>query len=213
MRQISRGIADRQEGKKRGLRRYPRPFRISVVDFELVLKKLLDEFDNNQVRYAVIGGFALGVLGHVRATMDLDFLIHRDDLDKLDDVLGRLGYKRVAHTENVSHYSHPDTAWGGVDFVHAFRKSSLEMLERAKSYPVFGGRKSVRTADPEDIIGLKVQAMTNDPDRKPQDLSDIETLMRIHGARLNWSLIQDYYDLFGIGDEVQELKERFGRAK
>jgi putative nucleotidyltransferase-like protein len=183
------------------------------VDFELVLKNLLSEFDKNQLRYAVIGGFALGILGHVRATMDLDFLIHRDDLDKLNNMLTGLGYQRVAQTENVSHYAHPDAAWGGVDFVHAFRKSSLAMLDRAKSYPVFSNRQSIRTVDAEDIIGLKVQAMTNDPDRKPQDMSDIETLMRIHGTRLNWSRIRDYYDLFGIGDEAQKLRDRFGHVK
>jgi len=39
------------------------------VDFELVLKRLLAEFDGDRIRYAVIGGFALGVLGVPRQTL------------------------------------------------------------------------------------------------------------------------------------------------
>ena len=102
------------------------------MDFEHVLTTLLAEFDRLRIRYAAIGGFALGVLGVPRATLDLDFLVHRDDLDKLDTSLTALGYQRFVDTENVSQYRHVDTLWGSVDFVHAFRKFALAMLERAK---------------------------------------------------------------------------------
>jgi hypothetical protein len=47
------------------------------VDFERVLKALLAEFERHRIRYATIGGFAMGVLGVPRATADLDFLVHR----------------------------------------------------------------------------------------------------------------------------------------
>jgi len=87
------------------------------------------------------------------------------------------------------------------------------MLERSKSYPVFDGKQAIRAADPEDVIGLKVQAMTNDPDRKPQELGDIEALMRLYGSKLDWGRIQEYYDLFGIGDDGRRMKERFRRVK
>jgi hypothetical protein len=181
------------------------------VDFERVLRALLAEFRRNKIRYAVIGGFALGVLGYGRATMDLDFLVHRDDLEKLHARLTALGYERLLQTENVSHYQHRDGAWGGLDFVHAFRKISLAMLARAKSYKVFGGKQRIRVADPEDVIGLKVQAMVNDPDRKSQEVADIEMLMRLYGAKLDWQRIQDFYDIFGLKDEASRLRERFGR--
>ena len=184
-----------------------------AVDFERVLQALLAEFDHCRIRYAAIGGFALGVLGHVRATMDLDFLVHRDDLDKLHERLTELGYGRIVRTENVSHYRHREEAWGGVDFVHAFRESSLAMLGRAKSYPVFGEKQTLRTADPEDVIGLKVQAMTNDPERKPQESADIEALMRLHGSNLDWERIQEFYDIFGVGEEAKKLRRRFARVK
>lgn len=145
--------------------------------------------------------------------MDLDFLVHRDDLKKLDGVLTTLGYTRVFQSENVSQYRHPDAAWGSVDFIHAFRQISLAMLDRAKDYPAFGGKQSLRTAQPEDVIGLKVQAMSNDPERRPQEQNDIERLMARHGGQLDWNRIQEFYDVFGLSEEAKTLRERFDRAQ
>jgi hypothetical protein len=182
------------------------------VDFELVLKAVLGEFRRYKIRYAVIGGFALGILGYRRATMDLDFLVHRDDLEKVHERLTALGYKRHIQTENVSHYQHRKEAWGGIDFVHAFRKASLSMLDRAKNYKLFGGKQNIRAVDPEDVIGLKVQAMVNDPDRKVQEMADIEMLMRLYGPKLDWLLIEEFYDIFGLKEEASRLRERFARV-
>jgi len=183
------------------------------VDFEIVLKTLISEFSRLKIRCATIGGFALGVLGAPRQTIDLDFLVHRDDLENLDAALTALGYTRVFHSENVSQYRHPDTAWGSVDFIHAFRKISLAMLDRAKDYPALGGKQSLRTAQPEDVIGLKVQAMFNDPERRAQEQSDIERLMAQYGRRLEWERIQEFYEVFGLADEAKKLRERFDRAQ
>lgn len=183
------------------------------MDFEIVLKTLISEFSRLKIRCAVIGGFALGVLGVPRQTMDLDFLVHRDDLEKLDKAMSALGYARVFHSENVSQYRHPDTAWGSVDFIHAFRKISLAMLDRAKDYPALGGKQSLRAAQPEDVIGLKVQAMFNDSERRAQEQSDIERLMGQYGRRLDWDRIEEFYDVFGFAEEAKKLRERFDIAE
>ena len=183
------------------------------VDFELVLKTLISEFSRLRIRCAVIGGFALGVLGVPRQTMDLDFLVHRDDLAKLDGALTALGYARVFQSDNVSQYQHPDAAWGSVDFVHAFRRISLAMLDRAREYPALGGNQSLKTAQPEDVIGLKVQAMFNDPERRAQEQSDIERLMGQYRRRLDWDRIEEFYDVFGFSKEAKKLRERFDIAE
>ena len=161
------------------------------MDFELVLKSLITEFSRLKIRCAAIGGFALGVLGAPRQTMDLDFLVHRDDLEKLWGALTALGYTQVFQSENVSQYRHPEAAWGSVDFIHAFRKISLAMLDRAKDYPALGGKQSLRTAQPEDVIGLKVQAMFNDPERRAQEQNDIERLVAHYGHQLDWNRIEE----------------------
>jgi len=127
-------------------------------------------------------------------------------------ILTAFGYQRVFHTENVSQYQHSDAAWGSVDFLHAFRSVSLAMLERAKKYPIFGGKRNPPTLDPEDVIGLKVQAMANDPARIARERSDIEGLAQHYGANLDWDRIEEYYAVFDLRHEAKKLRETFSRA-
>ena len=185
----------------------------SPVDFSQVLKTLLTEFDRRQIRYAAIGGFAMGVLGAPRGTFDVDFLVHRDHLTSVHELMTSLGYQRFAYTENASHYLHQDKAWGAVDYLHAFRPIALGMLERTRAYPVFEGTLQIRVAQPEDVIGLKVQAMANNPLRRAKDQFDIEALMERYGSSLDWKRLQGYYDLFEMGREVRPLRKRFDHAQ
>lgn len=183
------------------------------MDFQQVLPALLEAFRQQPIRYAALGGFALGVLKVPRTTQDLDFLVHRDDLDSLDQVMSRLGYHLVGRTENASRYLHGDSGWGAVDALHAFRTFSLAMLERAQSYPVFDGTVTVKVLQPEDVIGFKVQGMANNPMRVTQDLVDIETLMAYYRHKLDWARIQEYFDLFELGQEGRRLREQFDHAE
>ena len=62
------------------------------MDFERVLRDLVADFTEREIRYALIGGFALGALGLPRATMDIDFLVARAALPVLDEVMARRQY-------------------------------------------------------------------------------------------------------------------------
>ena len=178
------------------------------MDFERVLTALLRELHQQRIRYAVVGGFALGALGVPRSTMDVDFLVHQDDLESLHEIMSRAGYQRTFRSENVSHYRHADAVWVPVDILHAFRSISLGMLERAQSRPGFPGGPAVNVLQPEDVIGLKVQGMANNPLRTTKELADIESLMTYYGRRLDWGRIQEYFDLFELGHEARRLRER-----
>lgn len=183
------------------------------MDFAQVLRALLEGLQQAKIRYGVIGGFALGALGAPRATVDLDLLVHQEDLGALHQVLTSLGYTRDVHTENVSHYRHKEGRWGAIDVLHAFRTFALGMLERARILPVLGGAASLRVLEPEDIIGLKVQAAANNPLRQLQETADIEALMAVHGKTMNWTRLQEYYALFDRANEVAGLRARFGHAQ
>lgn len=179
------------------------------MDFTKALAALIDGFEAEKVRYALIGGVALGLLGRARATLDIDLLVHKDDLGAAERLMGRLGYKKAFSTENVSQYEHGDIPASRVDFVHAFREISLSMLRRAKNAAILKG-KTARVAAAEDVIGLKVQSMANDPNRKSGDLADIEALMELRGGELDWELVSEYFMLFGMKDILGDLKRRFG---
>lgn len=77
------------------------------VDFKFFLEKIIKEFGKENVRYALMGGFALGLWGVGRATVDIDFLVDRDDLVKVVKVMHDSGYECKFNSENVSQYVSP----------------------------------------------------------------------------------------------------------
>ncbi len=178
------------------------------MDFKKVLQGLLEGFDKRQIRYALMGGFALGLWGVPRATVDIDFLVTLDDMGKVHDIVSSLGYERKYHSENVSQYTSPHAVFGEVDFIHAFREASLGMLQRAEKKEIFGGRRTINVLVPEDIIGLKSQAMANNPTRTAVDLADIESLMDLYGSNLDWARIEEYFDLFDMSPLALELRKK-----
>jgi hypothetical protein len=177
------------------------------LDFKLVVEKLITAFEDDGIRYALMGGFALGARGLSRTTVDIDFLAHSGDLDKIHAIMTGLGYDRVYHTENVSQYVSADTIWGEVDFLHAFREISTGMLQRAESKIIFNGALHIKVLKTEDLIGLKVQAIANDEARKPVDIADISALIALHKMDIDWPLIERYFSLFGLEDLLKDLRK------
>ncbi len=180
------------------------------MEFRLIIEKILAEFVKAKVRYALMGGFALGALGIPRATVDIDFLVLRDDMERVAHIMAEMGYRCVYESENVSQYASSEKIFGEVDFLHAFREASIGMIERAEEKKIFGEGLTIKVVKPEDLIGLKVQAIANDESRKAVDLADIESLMSHFGTKLDWPLIEDYFSIFGMSEMVKELRKKYG---
>lgn len=175
------------------------------MDFRTTLRHLVRAFDDAGIGYALIGGYAVGLWGVARGTVDIDFLVARDDLPRLDPVMSACGFALIHRSDNVSQYRSPAA---GIDFIHAFRRHAQAMLGRAVVRTIFAGEVEVRVLRPDDLIGLKVQALANDPQRTALDRYDIEELLRLHGATLDWQLVEEYFALFDLSDLFAELKNK-----
>lgn len=156
----------------------------------------------------------MAMRGVQRATLDADFILLADDLDVAHSILQSLGYRREFHSENVSHYMGMEPMLGRVDLLHAFRAATLGMLERAERLQLVPGC-SIPVVHVEDLIGLKVQAVCNDPSRAISDWSDIHQLVESAGRAnhpLDWELIEDYLDLFDQSHHLSTLHDFHGDA-
>ena len=179
------------------------------MDFEAVSRMVLEQFSKNHIRCAVIGGFALHAAGFPRATKDIDFLVHVDDLPMVKNILIGLGYDIVHESSDVVNFWGKLKELGGIDFIVAHRKYALAMLQRAKPYEIIDGY-TVQVAVPEDIIGLKLQAIANDPERASQDMADIEWLIKHHHKVLDRKILEEYFGLF---DRIEDLTRLYQGVK
>lgn len=179
------------------------------------LPKIVTAFDAQNLSYALIGGLAMALRGVQRSTLDADFILLSENLKHCDTVLKKMGYQCEFQSENVSHYFSKDLSLGRIDFLHAFRPASLGMLKRAERMPLMPDC-SIPVVLTEDLIGLKIQAALNDPERYIGDWNDIYMLID-HSARsgcdLDWELILEYMEIFDLVDEFQQLKNRYGQIK
>jgi predicted nucleotidyltransferase len=168
------------------------------MEFKLVLTKLLGEFGRRNIRYALTGGFAMGLWGVGRATADVDFVLERDDADEVDAVMRELGYECRYRSENVAQYLSPLKIFGEIDYIFAFRPPSRKMLARAESMAVFNGELTIRVLKPEDLIAMKMQAVKNDPERREMDLADIRALADIYIKDMDFEIMDQYAKLLNM---------------
>lgn len=181
------------------------------MNFELVFRELLKRFKEQNIRFALIGGFALHAAGFTRATRDIDFVILAEDRLKIKNIMAQLGYELTHESQEFSNYWHPMAPLGCVDYLHAHREYARKMLARARSHKILGDFE-VPVLIAEDIIGLKVQSMVNNPQRQALDMADIEYLIREKFDQLNWGLIREYFGAFGRQDELDNLRKRIKNA-
>ena len=183
------------------------------MDFETVLRWLIENFNAQNVRFALMGGFAMHVAGYMRSTQDLDMLVLKEDMPKVKDLMVAFGYELIHESEDVSHFAGKLRQLGHVDFLHAHRSYAKNMLQRAKECGILENKFKVKVLQPEDLIGLKVQSSSNDPARYHQDVADIEFLIRMNTSVLNMDLVKEYFDLFHREEELNNLLKKIQNAQ
>ena len=154
------------------------------------LRELHAAMDLAKVSYMLIGGFAVNIHGYVRATHDLDIMVLADDSDLLHDTLCGLGYSAIDRRPDLACYFRGNDR---LDILYARRPVSQRLLAQA-AYADLNGL-SVPTISVEGLLGLKIQAFSDDP-RRIRDLTDMMELVKVNRATLDLDEVRGYFRLF-----------------
>jgi len=157
-----------------------------------------DALSKAGVEHALIGGIGLATLGIHRATEDVDMLVFGDDRTRAEEALSSTGFVLRFSTAEVLHFE----GKGRLDLLLANRPLSREMLVRALVFAPHG----IKCVSPEGMIGLKIQAYTNDRKRELQDKADIQSLMEKFPG-LDRNQVRAYAELFGEWETIRSLGE------
>lgn len=169
------------------------------------IRLVLESARRGEFRVALIGGFALPFHGVRRATGDVDFLVEGAGGEALDADLLAARFRCLHRSQNAAHYAAPRRDLSSIDAVYARRPASLAMLDRAPERPIASADFPVAVVDVEGIIGLKVQAIANDPKRRRRDVDDIVALLERSLPTVDLALLREYFALFEMGDELEEI--------
>ena len=168
------------------------------MNLKEVLKTLIAIFNEQKIDFVLSGGLALSTMNIFRFTKDIDFLIFEESREKVHEIMIKLGYELqdFSSTEIISYLS-PLRVFGQVDFLLAKRKYTKAMMRRAAVKDVFNGDFQVKTLRIEDLIGLKIQAIFNDPENRYLiDAPDIQRLLSIHQNNIDLEIIREYFKIF-----------------
>lgn len=176
------------------------------MNFKKVLETLIPEFQKNKIDFALIGGHALYFANIARTTLDIDFMVLLEQSDIINDIMKKYEYTLNYKTNDVANYTSLFVELGQIDFLFAHRKYALKMLKRAEYKQIFN--LNIKVIKPEDIIGLKIQSSSNDPQRFHKDMADIEEIIRENIKNLDLELVKEYFSLFNRESELNEILEK-----
>jgi hypothetical protein len=176
------------------------------MNLKVVLKNLITRFNEQNIDFVLCGGLALSTMGIHRLTKDIDIVVDEISKNTAHRIMTELGYeKQDFSSDEIVSYLSPLKVFGQVDFILARRKYTRAMIQRAKRTYVFEGELEVKTLLPEDLIGLKIQAISNDPqNRYSIDASDIQNLLALHRGTMDMTLVREYFRIFDKEDLLDE---------
>jgi hypothetical protein len=182
-----------------------------VVDDPFVrsIELVLAVARRGRFRVALIGGFALPFHGVQRATGDVNFLVDARGADRLHAALLEAGARGLHRSADAASYGAVAGRLSPLDFIYAHRARAQRMLARAKRRLLRGARLRVPVVGVEALVGLKLQAMANEPG-PVQHEADIRALLAASRESLDTRLLRDNCRLF---DRERDLDRLLARAR
>jgi hypothetical protein len=173
------------------------------MDFSRVIDEVAGFFDRENVRFSLVGAFALHAYGLSRATSDLDFVTESSVRGRLVAFLESLGYETLYASSGYSNHLHPKFEMGRVDLIYVDEGTARQLFESPGASLRLGGH-DLAVPRPEHLAAMKIHAMKNDPGRSLQEMADIRFILQIDGV--DEREIREYFEKAGLREKFDEIK-------
>src|SRR5271169_4721215 len=100
---------------------------------------LISDFTHEQgVSCVLIGGFAINHYKVTRQTADVDFLITKEDFDKIAGPLEKAGYKKALLQENFAQFEGGRLSLLDVDFMFVDKETLAKIIKEGEKFKIVG---------------------------------------------------------------------------
>jgi hypothetical protein len=161
----------------------------------IIYEHILREFQKQKVKYVVVGGIAVNLLGSLRSTADIDILAEMSDsnLKKIVKIMLAKGY-RARHPVDPMRLADKKTRQGWIDkknmkAFNFYKKNSLEALDIIIDSPVTF-EKAIKTCERFKcgsiiipVISIQHLVKMKSVSGRPLDKIDLEVLRTIKKMR------------------------------
>ena len=177
-----------------------------------ILSILHKNLSEQRLRHALIGAMALSLYGIPRYTADIDLLAEQKNRNTIKTLMSTLGFECFQDTEAFAQFDSEMGVYGKVDFMFVHTPEGAEILESAVIVEdEYLGPMPV--IQPTDYAVLKLMAIANQPDRKYQDIADLQVLLKAEAAGFIPSVFHPvdttrllrFAKRFGVAEELTSL--------
>ena len=171
-----------------------------------VFHLISDITQKENVSCILIGGFAVNHYKVSRNTQDIDFLITKEDFDKIWDALKEAGYKQSWVQENFVLLENTQVLLRKVDFMFV-DLSTLDKIMKEAQPIILAGQKFV-VPSLYHLIALKLHSIKYNPKlRLLTDFPDIVSLIRKNNVSVESSDFKELCLKFGTEDLYRKILE------
>lgn len=148
------------------------------MDYSKAFHLVAGASKKSAVPCVLIGGFAINFYKVSRNTLDVDFLITKEDFEKIKSALTIAGYSEEFVTDVAVRFSNKKEA-ADIDFMIVDKTTREKIVKDGKEVEVVGEKLVIPSVN--HLIALKLHAIkTNQKNRILKDLPDIVDLIKIN---------------------------------
>ncbi len=158
------------------------------------------------VSCVLIGGFAINYYRVTRQTADVDFLITKEDFDKIANLLEKAGYKKTLLQENFAQLQSSHLSLLDVDFMFVDQETLTKIKNEGKEITI--ARQKLIVPSLYHLIALKLHSIKFNPKiRLTKDFPDIVNLIRINQIDIKNKEFKELCLKYGTADLYQKILE------
>jgi hypothetical protein len=157
-----------------------------------------------ELRFLVIGGYAVAAHGHTRSTFDVDFLARQDERDAWIAKLAIAGFRPIASTNAFAQFEQENG--DGLDLMFVNLRTFEQMWSDSVEWQF--GDVAARVPSLDHLLALKLHALKQKlAHRTSKDAEDVEVLIR----RNQIDIAQPHYEQLFLKHGSREIYETFLR--
>ena len=158
------------------------------------------------VSCVLIGGFAVNHYKVARQTVDIDFLIVKEDFERISDALKKAGYQQFSTQENFVQLESAKLSLRNIDFMFVDRSTLDKIMEESESITISGQKFIVPSLN--HLIALKLHSIKNNEKlRLLKDLPDIVSLIRKNDVDVESKEFKELCLKYGTENLYQRILE------
>ncbi len=167
---------------------------------------IADLIQKEEISCILIGGFAVNYYKVTRQTADVDFLITKENFDKISSSLEEAGYTKSLLQDNFVQLKISQPSLMDIDFMFVDQNTLTKILNESTEIQI--AKQNFRVPSLNHLIALKLHSIKHNRKlRLIRDLPDIISLIRINELDYKSQNFKDLCLKFGTDEIYTKILE------